>query len=118
MAATACEWYFVCSFRNWVIRVTYPWPCTELLSKVGNVPVRIASGRSQARQVAEVGSGSEKYPHSTLCHSREQKYPVQKRTLAGHRMTQYACLGVSHGIRRRLSKKIPNTGTLTKIGYA
>ena len=40
------------------------------------MPVRIGSGRSQARQMAEVGSGSEKYPHSTLCHSQEQKYQV------------------------------------------
>jgi len=72
----ACEWYSVGSFHNWVIHVTLPWPYTELLSKVGNVHVRIGSGRSQARQMAEVGSGSEKYPHSTLCHSPEQMYPV------------------------------------------
>jgi len=26
--------------------------------------------------MAEVGSGSEKYPHGTLCHSQEQKYQV------------------------------------------
>jgi len=75
-AVAACEWYSVGSFRNWVIHVTLPWPYTELLSKVGNVHVRIGSGRSQARQMAEVGSGSEKYPHSTLCHSPEQMYPV------------------------------------------
>ena len=29
-----------------------------------------------SRCVAEVGSDCEKYPHSTLCHSQEQKYPV------------------------------------------
>jgi len=40
------------------------------------VPVRIGSGRSQARLVAEVRSGSEKHPHSTLYHSQEQKYTV------------------------------------------
>jgi len=90
------------------------------------VPVRMGSDRSQARQMAEVGSGSEKYPHSTLCYSREQKYPAhisvkkypKKDACWSSDDTVRLLGGLSHGIRRRLSKKIPNTGTLTKIGYA
>jgi len=67
------------------------------------VPVRIGPGGSQARQMAEVGFGSEKPPTQYAVPLPETEVPghtfrsksIRKKTLAGHRMTQYACLGVS-----------------------
>jgi len=90
------------------------------------VLVRIGSGRSQARKMAEVGSGSDD------THTVRGATPRYKSTRSHIPVKQYtkkdACWssddtvrllgGLSHGIRRRLSKKIPNTGALTQIGYA
>jgi len=59
------------SVGSFPLRVTQPWPCAELLSRVTTVPASSGSGRSHARQMAEVESDSENYPQNTRCVSQE-----------------------------------------------
>ena len=55
------------SVGSFPLRVTQPWPCAELLSRVTSMPASSGSGRSHARQMAEVESGREKHPQNTRC---------------------------------------------------